>query len=117
MVTHPHGSKVYVGNRIFELVHIQDGSMTEELGEVLFAIGKINLAPNQTKDCLTDTLLHEVIHAIDFVYGANGTYLTEDQVVRVTGGLLTVLSDPRNAKFVEFLLEKNKTSSDSRKKP
>ena len=101
-------SDIYVGNRIFQVKEIDDGSMVEELGEVFFTIGKINLAPNQTLDCLIDTLLHEVIHAIDYVYGATGTYLTEEQVVRVTGGLLTVLTDPRNKKFLAFLLKKRK---------
>ena len=99
-------SQIYVGNRIFKVSEIKDGSMVDDLGEVIFSIGKINLAPNQTTDCLEDTLLHEVIHAIDYVYGATGTYLTEEQAVRVTGGLLTVLNDPRNKKFLDFLLKR-----------
>ena len=105
---HEAGSKIHVGNRIFDIVEVTDGSMPDELGEVLFVLGKINLAPHQTLDCLIDTLLHEVIHAVDYVYGATGTYLTEEQVVRITGGLLTVLNDPRNTKFLDFLLKKRK---------
>lgn len=96
--------KIHVGNRIFEVRTIDDGSLTDDLGEVLFTLGRINLAPNQTPDCLADTFLHEVIHAIDFVFGSTGTYLTEEQVVRLTGGLLAVLHDPRNTGFLQSLM-------------
>ena len=97
-------SKVHIGNRIFEIKEVKDGSMEEDLGEVQFPLGVIKIAPNQTLDCLIDTLLHEIFHAIDFTYGANGNYLTEEQVVRITGGLLTVLSEPRNRYLVNFLI-------------
>jgi len=96
-------TQIYVGNRIFKVTEIKDGSIADSLGEVVFTLGRIDLAPHQTPDCLADTLLHEVIHAIDFVFGANGTYLTEEQVVRLTGGLLTVLNDPRNTGFLQAL--------------
>ena len=97
-------TKIYVGNRVFKTREVEDGSIADSLGEVLFTLGRIDLAPNQTPDCLADTLLHEVIHAIDFVFGATGTYLTEEQVVRVTGGLLAVLNDPRNSEFLSALM-------------
>ena len=97
-------AKIYVGNRVFKTREVEDGSIADSLGEVLFTLGRIDLAPNQTPDCLADTLLHEVIHAIDFVFGATGTYLTEEQVVRVTGGLLAVLNDPRNSEFLSALM-------------
>jgi len=96
--------KIYVGNRIFEVVEVPDGFMCDDLGEVLFTLGKINLAPHQTEDCLADTILHEVIHAIDYVFGSAGTYLTEEQVIRLTGGLLMVLHDPRNSDLITRLL-------------
>ena len=97
-------TKIYVGNRVFKTREGEDGSIADSLGEVLFTLGRIDLAPNQTPDCLADTLLHEVIHAIDFVFGATGAYLTEEQVVRVTGGLLAVLNDPRNSEFLSALM-------------
>ncbi len=95
---------IHIGNRTFIAKEIRDGSMCDDLGEVLFTLGKINIAPNQTEDCLADTLLHEVIHAVDFIFGATGTYLTEEQVVRLTGGLLAVFHDPRNKAFMEYIL-------------
>lgn len=99
--------KVHIGSRVFEVAEMFDGSMPDNLGEVLFSLGKINLAPNQTEDCLADTLFHEVIHAVDYIFGSPGTYLTEEQVIRITGGILMVLHDPRNAEFVNrFLLSK-----------
>jgi hypothetical protein len=97
-------TKVYVGNRVFAVKEVEDGSISDSLGEVLFTLGRIDLAPNQTPDCLADTLLHEVIHVIDFVFGAIGTYLTEEQVVRLTGGLLAVLNDPRNSELLNALM-------------
>ena len=96
-------TKIHVGNRIFAVEEVEDGSVVDALGEVFFALGKVNLAPHQTPDCLADTLLHEVIHIIDYIFGSTGTYLTEEQVVKITGGLLTVLHDPRNRSLVSFL--------------
>ena len=101
---------IHIGNRTFQIREAKDGTMCDHLGEVLFTLGDIYVAPNQAEDCLLDTILHELLHAIDFVYGATETYLTEDQVVRITGGLLTVFSDPRNAEFCGFLLNKTEIS-------
>ena len=101
---------VHVGGRTFQIQEVRDGTMCDDLGEILFALGRINVAPNQAEDCLLDTILHELVHAIDFVYGSTGAYLTEEQVVRITGGLLTVFSDPRNVEFCRFLLEKAKST-------
>jgi len=97
-------NKVFIGNRKFTIQQVSDGSMGDDLGEVLFTLGKINVLSQQSRDCLVDTILHEIVHAIDFVYGAAGHHLTEEQVVRVTGGLLTVLTDPRNVQLMKFLL-------------
>jgi len=46
-----------------------------------------------------DTLLHEVIHAIDETVGTN---LTEQQVIALASGLLAVFKD--NKEFTEYLL-------------
>ncbi len=46
-----------------------------------------------------DTLLHEVIHAVDETMG---TSLTEQQVLALASGLIAVLRD--NKEFTEYLL-------------
>jgi hypothetical protein len=101
-------SKVVLGNRSFSIAKVTDGSMGDDLGQLLYTIGRINLSSYQSPDCLADTLLHELIHAVDFTYGASGNHLTEDQVVRLTGGLLTILSEPRNAKVFNFIFNNDK---------
>ena len=103
-------SKVVLGNRTFSITKISDGSMGEDLGQLLYTIGRINLSSYQSPDCLADTLFHEIVHAVDFTFGASGNHLTEDQVVRITGGLLTVLSEPRNAKVFDFIFNDDKNS-------
>ena len=98
-------TKILVGGRAFTVNVVTDGSIGDDLGQLLFTLGKIQVAPHQVSDCLIDTVFHEVIHAIDFTYGAAGNHLTDEQVVRLTGGLLAVLYEPRNIKLVKFLFQ------------
>jgi len=100
-------SRVVVGNRSFLIEKISGENMGDDLGQLLFTAGRIKVDSQQVTDCLSDTILHEIIHAIDFTYGASGTHLTEEQVVRLTGGLLTVLTEPRNLKVFNFLFDNN----------
>ena len=52
----------------------------------------------QSLEALRDTVLHEVVHAVDH---SMGTKMTEAQVRRMATGLLAVLRE--NAPFVKFL--------------
>lgn len=59
---------------------------------------KIVVSTAQPLDNIKDTLLHEVLHAVDYCMA---TKLTEDQVAALATGLLAVFLD--NPTFLEFL--------------
>jgi len=59
---------------------------------------KIVVSTTQPLDNVKDTLLHEVLHAVDYCMA---TKLTEDQVAALATGLLAVFLD--NPAFLEFL--------------
>ena len=59
---------------------------------------KIVVSTAQPLDNVKDTLLHEVLHAVDYCMA---TKLTEDQVAALATGLLVVFLD--NPKLMEFL--------------
>lgn len=60
--------------------------------------GLIELDPRQSPDKMRDTLLHEVVHAIDSV---DSLKLSEHQVRRMATGLRAVFTaNPKFAKFV-----------------
>jgi hypothetical protein len=59
---------------------------------------KISILPGQVKAMELDTLLHEVVHAIEIAMLLN---MTERQVYCVTVGLLAVLKN--NPHFLEYL--------------
>lgn len=59
---------------------------------------KIVVSTTQPLDNVKDTLLHEVLHAVDYCMA---TKLTEDQVAALATGLLAVFLD--NPTIMEFL--------------
>jgi hypothetical protein len=61
---------------------------------------KITVHPEQTPDCMRDTLLHEVMHAIDIEMQ---TRMGERRVRLMATGLLQVLR--HNKQFAAFLTE------------
>lgn len=65
--------------------------------EQLIEYDSKHLTPSQ----MCDTVLHEVIHAIDFTIGTN---LTEEQVHGTAAGLFAVLAD--NPEFCKWLLDR-----------
>ena len=76
----------------------------DNLGECVLRDSRITLKERQALPCMRDTLLHEVIHAIDGSTSGPNKRLSENQVVRMTSGLLAALTDPRNRDFVAFIL-------------
>ena len=71
-----------------------------EFGWCYYVKGDIFLRPNQSEDQARDTLLHEVIHAIDNVDSLN---LSEEQVRRIATGLRAVFtSNPEFARWVSL---------------
>ena len=62
---------------------------------------QIHVAPNMPDESKLDTILHEIIHAIDHITsGENTTTLTERQTQLLSTGLESVL---RNNKVQEWL--------------
>jgi len=82
-----------MGDRYRVLVRKMD-----EFGMCFFIKGEIHVRPNQSEDQARDTLLHEVIHAIDNVETLN---LTEEQVRTLATDLRAVFTaNPDFAKWV-----------------
>ena len=80
---------------------IQDISYLSEqnyLGKARFAQQKILYSGDQGPESLQDTLLHEVIHVVDWTVKSD---LKENQVAAITSGLYAVFKD--NPEFFEWL--------------
>jgi len=69
----------------FELGHDLDGDFNEDKA-------RIRLRSTVLPARLSEIFIHEIIHAVDCVYGA-GQELTENQTIGLTHGLYQVLSD------------------------
>jgi hypothetical protein len=65
---------------------------------------QIHVAKEQGDDSRRDTLFHEVVHVVDTLTANPETRLTEAQIMRVATGLLTTLREPRNRRFVEWVI-------------
>lgn len=65
----------------------------------------ITLDPDLGSDCAAETLLHEVIHAVNNLVGIN-VHLSRDDEERVTNALAPALLDTmrRNPALVKFLI-------------
>lgn len=72
----------------------------KEFGLVWYRKGLIELRLRQSVDQARDTLLHEVIHAIDHTYSSN---MTEDQIRVLATGLRAVFT--ANPKFGKWVSE------------
>ena len=86
------------------------------LGECCNKTQTISVATDQTPIEAADTLLHEVVHAIDWIVGLD---LTEHQVRHLSATLLGVLQD--NPEFAEWLImdktqERKKLEDESKRK-
>lgn len=82
---------VKVGHYTYRVVHIVGLSDGRELaGQVDYTTQEIRLRPGLTPAHQRETLLHEVLHAIDDFMGID---LTEKQVGRLANGLAMVLAD------------------------
>lgn len=73
----------------------------DDLGEFDPALQKITIKKGQPLETEQDTLLHEVMHAVDSELNLN---LSEKQVRGLATGILAVLKD--NPKFYQYLRRK-----------
>ena len=90
--------KIKVGGYVFKIIkdyHFKedtklDGQVDEDLLEI--RLSDVDRGGNKKhKDCLKRIFIHEVLHAIDIVYNADG--LEEDKIDRLSFGLYQVLKD------------------------
>jgi hypothetical protein len=77
---------------------VYDDSLKGLLGLCDSDVLKISVFPGQLKSMELDTVLHEVIHAVDIAMLLN---MSERQVYCITVGLLSVLKG--NPQFLEYL--------------
>jgi hypothetical protein len=98
--------KVKILGKPFQIKWLTEGLDNALVGECDSDRQAISIRDGQPLEQEQDTLLHEVIHAID---EAMGLKLREAQVKGCATGLLAVLKD--NPRFAAFLRRKNNGSS------
>ena len=85
----------------YELIHDNTGLSDQNLlGRSKCAQQKIFYADDQGAAQLRDTLLHEILHVVDWTVKAE---LKENQVAAIASGLYAVFKD--NPEFVEWLMK------------
>ena len=74
----------------YEIIEADATIMNDKVGICDFTKQKIYIAEGLTDDLHADTLLHEIVHVIDFTIGLE---LTEKQIIGIAGGLYAVWKD------------------------
>jgi hypothetical protein len=86
-------------------VHLQDVKDREQLGCCLYAHQRIYLTPNMLHQNASDTLLHEVLHAIWNESGLSFVPdLEEETIVRTMATWLRIVIS-NNPKFLQFIVD------------
>lgn len=101
----PKAIKVF--GRKYRINYIPEYAGMTDMGHCDNTLLLINTKEHQLPIEETDTILHEVIHAIDFTVN---TEMTEHQVRTIATGLLGVLQD--NPEFAKYLIEKKQPEFD-----
>jgi hypothetical protein len=75
----------------YNIIMVSDYNLlTDKLGLIDYATNTIYLKDNPNEEIMKETLLHEVIHGIEFALGLN---LTEQQVTALSSGLYAVVKE------------------------
>ncbi len=81
-----------------ERYRINRKAIPEGFGRVIYKDCVMDIHPEQSTDAARDTLLHEIVHALDHMEALR---LSEEQVRRVATGLRAVFAaNPAVAKFI-----------------
>lgn len=84
-------STVKIGHLDYDIKQVPHGSMENNaVGQIDQFRTTIKLDEDLGNDLVKETLLHEIIHGIDFMFGIN---LREKQVEQLGVGLATVFRD------------------------
>lgn len=75
----------------YNIIMVSDYNLlTDKLGLIDYATNTIYLKDNPNEEIMKETLLHEVIHGVEFALGLN---LTEQQVTALSSGLYAVVKE------------------------
>jgi hypothetical protein len=89
---------IKVTGKTYDVEFVGKKELPDDLGTHNEIDQTIKIRKDQHPESQADTLLHELIHAIDY---ANNTGMTERQVHATASGLLQVIYD--NPDFVEWI--------------
>lgn len=105
-------TSVRIGNMEWkiEVASQQDSQANGEFGHCNTLSQRIRLAPNQTAQCLANSLLHEILHAIHWVYGLWRNDPDEEHYTNQTAnGLCAFFQD--NPYAMQWIMKKNELSN------
>jgi len=77
----------------YEIIEAEASIMNDKVGICDYTKQKIYIAEGLAGDLYVDTILHEILHIIDFTIGLG---LTEQQIVGIAGSLYAVWKDNQN---------------------
>lgn len=100
---------VRIGHMIFriEVSEFDDSAANHEFGHTNIMNQKIRIRPNQPAQCLANTFLHEVLHAIHWVYGLWTAESPDEELYtnQSTNGLMAFFQD--NPEATAWMLKTN----------
>lgn len=94
--------RVKIVGKNYSVVVVDKVDEEDSLGDSDEPSQQITIRRCQHFEAAKDTVLHEIVHAIDHAMGMD---LAEQQVVGIAAGVLQVLRE--NPKLARFLLEKS----------
>lgn len=101
----PGPSEVWVCGHRFDICYFDVSDHYEEnLGELIFTRSLIKVWSGLSPDMQRNVLLHEIGHAAFEFMGLTDDSKEEQVIDQLTTAQLAVLRDPRNAVFVNWLL-------------
>ena len=92
--------QITVGWRTYKIVSLDSAGKAEYAGQADITTGEIRLNPSLDPEILTNTVLHETIHAIAQVW-LESKQVPESTTSSLASGLQTVWRD--NPKLIEWL--------------
>jgi hypothetical protein len=106
--------KIKIGYSEFKLIprSNQWGKRNKALGDCLPEAARIQFDSSQRRNELVNTILHETLHGIVYMFDINFKNMKEEEKVvrKMANGLHTVFKD--NPNFLEWILQQNLDNSD-----
>lgn len=99
--------KVKIVGKVYDVEFVSEVDPQKSLGECVDSSQLIKIQTGLHPETQADTLLHEIIHGIDFAFNAK---LTERQVHSVATGILAVLYD--NPEIVAWIMDRRPSENE-----